>query len=108
AVRPEMRERTIVCHGLSKSYAMTGWRLGFALAPREILAAMAKIQGHTTSNANSIAQHAAIAALYHCAVDVERMRLAFEERRGLVHERLSSVEGLDVPVPEGAFYAFPS
>lgn len=107
-VRPEMRERTIVCHGLSKSYAMTGWRLGFALAPREILAAMAKIQGHTTSNANSIAQHAAIAALDHCAADVERMRLAFEERRGLVHERLSSVEGLDVPVPEGAFYAFPS
>jgi len=103
-----MRERTIVCQGFSKSFAMTGWRLGYALAPAEVLGAMARIQSHTTSNANSIAQYAATTALRECADDVEAMRRQFEARRTVVHEQLSAIDGLSVPTPEGAFYVFPT
>ena len=107
SVDPELRERTIVCHGFSKAYAMTGWRIGYALGPAEIIGAMARIQVHTTSNACSISQHAAIAALDHCGDATESMRARFEERRELVLLRLGGLEGLELSPPEGAFYCFP-
>ena len=108
AVEAGMKERTIVCHGVSKAYAMTGWRLGYALAPAEIVSAMSKIQGHMTSNACSISQHAALAALQHCDADVEAMRVQFARRREILIERLGQVEGLTATPPDGAFYLFPS
>jgi aspartate aminotransferase len=103
-----MRERTVVLNGMSKAFAMTGWRLGFALAPEPIMSALSRIQSHTTSNASSISQHAALGALAHCSSDVESMRRAFAERRQRVLEWLSCLAALDVPNPEGAFYVFPS
>ena len=107
AVRPELRERTVVCHGLSKAYAMTGWRIGYALGPAEIIGAMSRIQGHTTSNACSISQHAAVVALNQCGGAIESMRARFEQRRELVLERLGGLPGLEVSPPDGAFYLFP-
>jgi len=108
AVDPRMRERTIVCHGMSKAFAMTGWRLGFAAGPKPLLEAMGRIQSHLTSNASSIAQHAALKGVKDCRSDIPPMREEFDRRRRLVLERLSAIPGIRLPVPEGAFYAFPT
>src|SRR5262249_19059236 len=91
AVDPRMRERTIVCHGMSKAFAMTGWRIGFAAAPALLLEAMGRIQSHTTSNASSIAQHAAEKGMRDCHDDVPPMRAEFDRRRRLVLERFSAI-----------------
>lgn len=107
AARPELRERTILCSGMSKAFAMTGWRLGYACGPREVLGAMDRIQSHFTSNASSISQHAAIAALEHGAASLTAMRAEFDRRRRLVCERLRALPGFELPPPTGAFYAFP-
>jgi aspartate aminotransferase len=107
-VRPEMRDRTVVCHGMSKAFAMTGWRLGFAAARREIIEAMNRIQSHFTSNASSIAQHAALEAVTHCLNDIPPMRDEFDRRRKLVIARMGAIPGLVLQEPEGAFYAFPT
>lgn len=103
---PSLRDRTVVCRGMSKAYAMTGWRLGYALGPRDVVAAMSRIQSHTTSNPNSIAQYAALAALEECDDDIRRMREAFAARRRLVLERLGVIDALSAPTPHGAFYVF--
>jgi aspartate aminotransferase len=104
---PRLRERTITMNGCSKSYAMTGWRIGFAGAPRPLIAAMDKLQGQSTANTSSISQAAALAALTGPQDSVEIMRLAFARRRDLVVSMLNQASGLRCHLPTGAFYAFP-
>lgn len=107
AALPGMRERTIVLGGLSKSHAMTGWRLGWAAAPRELLAAMRKVHQYTIMSAPTTAQHAAIEALTRGEEHVERMRAEYNRRRLLLVNGLNAL-GLTTFEPKGAFYAFPS
>ncbi len=107
AALPGMRERTIVLGGLSKSHAMTGWRLGWAAAPRELLAAMRKVHQYTIMSAPTTAQHAAIEALTRGEEHVERMRAEYNRRRLLLVNGLNAL-GLATFEPKGAFYAFPS
>jgi aspartate aminotransferase len=106
-VEPRLRERTVTMNGCSKAYAMTGWRIGFAGAPRGLIKAMDKLQGQSTSNTCSIAQAAAIAALTGPQEETERMRQAYERRRNMVVAMLNATPGLRCHRPEGAFYAFP-
>ena len=102
-----MRERTIVVNGVSKAYAMTGWRIGFLAAPEWIVSACGMLQGQYTSGPCSISQKAAEAAWLGPQACVEDMRLAFERRRNLLVRLMSEIPGLEVSVPEGAFYLFP-
>jgi aspartate aminotransferase len=104
---PEIRRRTIIVDGVSKSYAMTGWRIGFCLAPPEVVSAMATLQGQSTTNAAAVSQAAAVAALEGPQDDLERMRLAFDERRQLMLRGLRAMPGVTCVEPQGAFYAFP-
>lgn len=106
-VAPHLRDRTIVVNGLSKSFSMTGWRIGWALGPKEVIAAMQRIQDQSTSNPTSITQKAAIAALEGGNDFVEGMREKFDERRRFVEKRLSEIPGIACPKIGGAFYAFP-
>ena len=103
---PGMAERTVVVNGVSKAYAMTGWRIGYTASPRELARAMARLQGQTTHHPATPCQHAALAALEGGLGPVERMRKAFERRRALFVSELRSIPGLVVPEPEGAFYVF--
>jgi aspartate aminotransferase len=106
-VEPKLRDRTVTMNGCSKSYAMTGWRIGFGAAPRFLVKAMDKLQGQSTSNTCSIAQAAAIAALDGPQDATEAMRQAYERRRDLVVAQLDATPHLRCHKPEGAFYAFP-
>jgi aspartate aminotransferase len=105
---PEMKPWVIVSNGTSKSYSMTGWRIGFVAAPKWIIDACDKIQSQTTSNANSIAQKAAVAALNGDQSIVEARRAEFEKRRDFMFRELNSIPGIKTTLPEGAFYMFPS
>ena len=105
---PEMKERTVVVNGMSKSYSMTGWRLGYAAGPHDVIDAMGKIQSHSTSNATSIAQWAGLEALRYADDDVARMVGEFERRRDRIMDRLLAIPGITCPRPAGAFYAFPN
>lgn len=107
ATLPGMKERTIVLGGVSKSHAMTGWRLGWAAAPKDLLAAMRKIHQYTIMSAPTVAQHAAIQALTQGDEHVERMRAEYNRRRMLLVAGLNEL-GLATFEPKGAFYAFPS
>lgn len=107
-VEPRLRERTITMNGCSKAYAMTGWRLGFAGAPVQLIKAMDKLQSQSTSNPNTIAMAAAVEALTGQQESIESMRRIFEERRNLVVEMLNKCPGLYCHKPEGAFYVYPS
>lgn len=102
-----MKDRTVIINGVSKAYAMTGWRIGFMAAPLEITKAVNKLQGQYTSGASSIAQKAAEAAYQGPQQCVEDMRKAFERRRDLIVELAKGIEGWKVNKPEGAFYLFP-
>lgn len=102
----EIYDRTIVVNGVSKSYAMTGWRIGFTAAPIEIAKLISSLQSHMTSNPNSIAQKATVAALNGPQDCVEEMRLAFKERRDYIFEREEKIPFLTALKPEGAFYLF--
>ena len=104
---PRLRDRTVTMNGCSKAYAMTGWRIGFAGAPRGLIEAMDKLQGQSTSNTCSIAQAAAVAALAGPQEETERMRQAYQRRRDMVVGMLDATPGLRCHMPEGAFYAFP-
>lgn len=104
---PEIKERVIIINGVSKGYAMTGWRLGWLAAPKWIAAACNKLQGQYTSGPCSIAQKAAEAAYTGDQACVETMRQAFERRRDLVVKMASEIEGFKVNKPDGAFYVFP-
>ena len=107
-VEPALRERTITMNGCSKAYAMTGWRIGFAGAPRAMIRAMDKLQSQSTSNPSSVSQAAALAALSGPQDSVEVMRVAYERRRNMVVEMLNAAPGLTCHKPEGAFYVFPA
>nr|WP_278678317.1 pyridoxal phosphate-dependent aminotransferase [Clostridium paraputrificum] len=96
--------RTIVINGFSKSYAMTGWRLGYAAGNAEVIKLMTSVQSHVTSNANSIAQYAGVEALNGPKDEIEKMVGKFEERRNLMIDRIKNITGLSVIRPEGAFY----
>ncbi|MEG2514386.1 MAG: aminotransferase class I/II-fold pyridoxal phosphate-dependent enzyme, partial [Bacteroidaceae bacterium] len=104
---PEIKERVALINGVSKAYAMTGWRLGFLAAPEWIAKACNKLQGQYTSGPCSIAQKAAEAAFLGDQSPVEEMRKAFERRRNLVLELMKEVPGFECNVPQGAFYVFP-
>ncbi|MDO9500136.1 pyridoxal phosphate-dependent aminotransferase [Falsiroseomonas sp.] len=106
-VEPRLRDRTLTMNGCSKSYAMTGWRIGFGGAPRHLIKAMDKLQGQSTSNTCSIAQAAAVAALEGPQDATEAMRQVYEARRNRVVASLNATPHLRCHMPEGAFYAFP-
>lgn len=105
-LRPELKERTLTISGVSKSYAMTGWRMGWTLGPAHIIKAMSGIQSQQTGNPNSVSQLATIAALVGDQSCVEKMRQEFQERRDLVLKQLSTIPGLKCFMPKGAFYVF--
>lgn len=105
-VEPRLRERTLTMNGVSKAYAMTGWRIGFGTGPRWLLQAMETLQGQQTSGACSISQHAALAALNGPQDFVTRTRDVFERRRNVVVERINAMPGLHCAKPGGAFYAY--
>jgi len=107
-VEPSLYERTLTMNGVSKAYAMTGWRIGYAAGPEHLIKAMDMIQGQQTSGACSIAQWAAVAALNGPQDFIGRSRKVFEERRDLVVSMLNQANGLQCPKPEGAFYVYPS
>jgi len=98
---------TIVVGAVSKTYAMTGWRIGYAAGPADVIAAAGRLQSHSTSNANSVAQKAALAAVTGDQSSVEVMRQEFDRRRKTMIQRLQSMPDISCPVPQGAFYAFP-
>ncbi|HOQ16152.1 MAG TPA: pyridoxal phosphate-dependent aminotransferase [Defluviitaleaceae bacterium] len=102
----EIYKRTIVINGVSKSYAMTGWRIGYLAAVPEVAKAISNLQSHATSNPNSIAQKATVAALTGPQDCVEKMRIEFEKRRNYMLERLSKISSFSVVKPQGAFYVF--
>ena len=105
-VAPDLRDKVIIINGASKAYAMTGWRIGYALAPKPLIAKMNTLQTHLTSNASSIAQWAAWGAVKDADPDVEKMREAFEERRGVILGLVRDMPYVKVRDPEGAFYIF--
>jgi aspartate aminotransferase len=105
-VAPDLAARTIVIDGVSKTYAMTGWRIGWTIAPKELVQAIDLVQGQSTTNATAVAQHAAVAALTGPQGSVEEMRKKFERRRDVMVAGLNKVPGVRCRKPEGAFYAF--
>lgn len=104
---PELADRTILVNGVAKTYAMTGWRVGWMVGPADVIKGAANLQSHLTSNVSNISQRAAIAALTGPQEPVERMRQAFDRRRRLIVDELSKIDGMSVPVPQGAFYVYP-
>ena len=106
-VVPELAERCVVVNGVAKTYAMTGWRVGWMIGPADVVEAATNLQSHATSNVNDVAQRAAIAALTGDLSAVAEMRTAFDRRRRTIHRMLSGIEGVTCVEPEGAFYAFP-
>ena len=107
-VVPDVRDRCVVVNGVAKTYAMTGWRVGWSIAPASVTSAIARLQSHATSNVANVAQAAALAAVSGPMDAVAEMRATYDRRRKLAHERLNDIDGIDCPLPEGAFYAFPS
>ncbi|MGF6977597.1 aspartate aminotransferase [Paraburkholderia sp. JPY465] len=107
-VEPRLRERVLTMNGVSKAYAMTGWRIGYGTGPRWLIDAMEKLQGQQTSGASSISQHAALAALNGPQDFILRSRSLFQRRRDRVVEELNQAPGLECLLPQGAFYAFAS
>lgn len=99
-------DRIVIIDGVSKSYAMTGWRIGWSIAPPALSKALDTVQGQSTTNASAIAQHAAMAALTGPQDEIRKMRGAFEKRRNVMVEALRTIEGVRCRMPEGAFYAF--
>ena len=107
-VVPEIADRCIVLNGVAKTYAMTGWRVGWIIAPADIAKAAATLQSHQTSNVANVSQRAALAAVTGPLDDVHEMRAAFDRRRVVMHQMLNGIDGVTCPEPEGAFYTFPS
>lgn len=107
AVEPKLKNRTLTMNGVAKGYAMTGWRIGFAGGPVELINAMRKVQSQSTSNPCSISQAASIAALNGPQGYLKNRALEFQKRRDIVVEMLNEIPGLTCPTPEGAFYVYP-
>jgi aspartate aminotransferase len=106
-VEPRLYDRTLTCNGVSKSYAMTGWRIGYAAGPVALIKAMGTVQSQSTSNPNSIAQYAAVEALNGPQGFLAENRKIFQRRRDLVVSMLNDAKGVNCPCPEGAFYVYP-
>ncbi|WP_353429237.1 pyridoxal phosphate-dependent aminotransferase [Paracoccus denitrificans] len=107
-VEPGLKSRTLTMNGVSKAYAMTGWRIGYGAGPEALIRAMAKLQSQSTSNPCSISQYAALAALQGPQDYIQESRAVFQRRRDLVVEGLNACPGIECPVPQGAFYVYPS
>ena len=107
-VEPKLYDRTLTMNGVSKAYAMTGWRIGYAAGPEKLIGAMRKLQSQSTSNPSSVSQWAAVEALDGPQGFIEERAKAFKGRRDLVVSMLNQAKGLDCPTPEGAFYVYPS
>ena len=107
-IEPQLYERTLTCNGVSKAYAMTGWRIGYAGGPEPLIAAMRKVQSQSTSNPSSISQWAALEALTGPQEFLADNNEVFVRRRNLVVAALNAIDGIDCPMPEGAFYVYPS
>lgn len=105
---PELFDRIIVMNGVAKTYAMTGWRVGWMIGPADVIKAASNFQSHLTSNVCNVAQRAALAAVSGDLAAVEDMRQAFDRRRKKMVELLSQIDGFKVPTPKGAFYCYPS
>ena len=108
AVVPELADSCIVLNGVAKTYAMTGWRVGWMFGPADVVAAVSNLQSHLTSNVANVAQHAALAAVSGDLDAVDDMRAAFDRRRRTMHAMLNATDGITCLEPEGAFYAFPN
>ena len=108
AVTPELYPRTLTLNGVSKAYAMTGWRIGFAGGPKPLIDAMRKIQGQSTTNPSSISQWAAVTALNADKTFLQARNKNFQERRDLILSRIQKSHGLQCATPQGAFYLYPS
>ena len=107
-VAPAAAERCVVVNGVAKTYAMTGWRVGWLIAPQPVASAASALQSHQTSNVSNVSQRAALAAVSGPLGAVVEMRLCFDRRRRTMHGLLSQIPGINCPLPQGAFYAFPS
>ena len=107
-VVPAMADRTIILNGVAKTYAMTGWRVGWMIGPKDVIKAATNLQSHLSSNVNNIAQRAAIAALSGNLDAVHEMGVAFDRRRKLIVKMLNEIPGVECPTPTGAFYVYPS
>jgi aspartate aminotransferase len=107
-VEPKLYERTLTMNGVSKAYAMTGWRIGYCAAPEPLIKAMAKLQSQSASNAASVSQWAAVEALNGPQDCIPKFQKIFEERRDLIVSMLNQAHGIECPKPEGAFYVYPS
>lgn len=103
---PELKDRTITVNGVSKAYAMTGWRIGYAAGNDKVIRLARNFQSHSTSNACSISQAATVAALTQHSEEIEKMVTAFKKRRDFIVEELNRIEGIHCPLPKGAFYIF--
>jgi aspartate/methionine/tyrosine aminotransferase len=108
ALLPELADKCIVVNGVAKTYAMTGWRVGWVIGPQDVVKAATNLQSHATSNVSNVAQRAAIAAVSGDLSAVHEMRTAFDRRRKTIVRMLNEIEGVVCPEPEGAFYAYPS
>jgi aspartate/methionine/tyrosine aminotransferase len=105
---PELADTAVVLNGVAKTYAMTGWRVGWMIGPRDVVKAATNLQSHLTSNVSNVSQRAALAAVCGDLSAVEGMRAAFDRRRRTIVGMLNEVEGFVCPEPKGAFYAYPS
>ena len=105
---PELADRAVILNGVAKTYAMTGWRVGWMIGPPDLIKAATNLQSHSTSNVANVSQVAALAALNGDLSAVHEMRAAFDRRRKTMHQLLNTIDGFYCPEPEGAFYAFPS
>ena len=108
ALVPELADRCVVVNGVAKTYAMTGWRVGWMIGPADVVKAAGNLQSHATSNVANVSQRAALAAVSGDLAAVEQMREAFDRRRQLIVRMLNDIPGVSCPTPEGAFYAYPS
>lgn len=105
---PEIADRTVIVNGVAKTYAMTGWRVGWIIGPKDVVKAASNLQSHATSNVANVSQAAAVAALSGDLTAVDEMRTAFDRRRRTIVRMLNEIDGVVCPEPEGAFYAYPS
>jgi aspartate/methionine/tyrosine aminotransferase len=108
AVVPELADTCVIINGVAKTYAMTGWRVGWMIGPSDVIKAASNLQSHATSNVSNVAQRAAIAAVSGDLSAVEMMRETFDRRRKIIHEMLSAIPEVNCLEPQGAFYAFPN
>jgi aspartate/methionine/tyrosine aminotransferase len=105
---PELADHTVIVNGVAKTYAMTGWRVGWVIGPKDIVKAATNLQSHATSNVANVSQRAAIAALEGDLSAVDEMKVAFDRRRRTIVSMLNEIDGVVCPLPGGAFYAYPS